>query len=536
MAEAAKTYADLVSLIEKSEKEYDLALIEKAYKFAEAAHQGQVRRSGEPYIIHPIAVAYKLVEFGMDTPSVVAGLLHDVIEDTPVTYDDIVKAFGKEIANLTDGVTKLGKIPFSSREEQQAENLRKMLIAMSEDIRVIIIKFADRMHNLATLEYVAPQKQRDKALECLEVYAPIAHRLGMRKVKEYMEDVSLKYLDPVAYKEIEDNLEARSTKRKQFIETTKEMIRSRVEPLIPGVYIEGRVKSVNGIYRKMFIQGKSFDEIYDVFALRVIVDTINDCYNVLGIIHDMFTPLPNRFKDYISTPKQNMYQSLHTTVISKEGIPFEVQIRTWEMHHTAEYGIAAHWKYKLGMTSGNEKPDSLEGRLQWIRNMLDNQSESEDITDLVRSIKAFRSTLEEAALSDIILNVCDASSDEARVHMQVTTDLLNSLGCGDTPIITVLNKCDLLEEESFPQEIGSYVKISAKNGTGIDDLLKAVDDNLPVRVKRVSLLIPFSDAGLVAEIRKNATLISEEYVAEGIKVEAILDEKLYSKAEKYIVD
>ena len=372
MAEAAKTYADLVSLIEKSEKEYDLALIEKAYKFAEAAHQGQVRRSGEPYIIHPIAVAYKLVEFGMDTPSVVAGLLHDVIEDTPVTYDDIVKAFGKEIANLTDGVTKLGKIPFSSREEQQAENLRKMLIAMSEDIRVIIIKFADRMHNLATLEYVAPQKQRDKALECLEVYAPIAHRLGMRKVKEYMEDVSLKYLDPVAYKEIEDNLEARSTKRKQFIETTKEMIRSRVEPLIPGVYIEGRVKSVNGIYRKMFIQGKSFDEIYDVFALRVIVDTINDCYNVLGIIHDMFTPLPNRFKDYISTPKQNMYQSLHTTVISKEGIPFEVQIRTWEMHHTAEYGIAAHWKYKLGMTSGNEKPDSLEGRLQWIRNMLDN--------------------------------------------------------------------------------------------------------------------------------------------------------------------
>ena len=287
MAEAAKTYADLVSLIEKSEKEYDLALIEKAYKFAEAAHQGQVRRSGEPYIIHPIAVAYKLVEFGMDTPSVVAGLLHDVIEDTPVTYDDIVKAFGKEIANLTDGVTKLGKIPFSSREEQQAENLRKMLIAMSEDIRVIIIKFADRMHNLATLEYVAPQKQRDKALECLEVYAPIAHRLGMRKVKEYMEDVSLKYLDPVAYKEIEDSLEARSTKRKQFIETTKEMIRSRVEPLIPGVYIEGRVKSVNGIYRKMFIQGKSFDEIYDVFALRDIEDTadggkIKERYNGSG--------------------------------------------------------------------------------------------------------------------------------------------------------------------------------------------------------------------------------------------------------------
>ena len=387
MAEASKSYADLVRLATSSGKEYDLALIEKGYKFAFDAHKDQVRQSGEPYIIHPIAVACKLIEFGMDTPSVVAGLLHDVIEDTAYTYDDIAKNFGKEIANLTEGVTKLGKIPFSSREEQQAENLRKMLMAMSEDIRVIIIKFADRMHNLSTLEYVSPQKQRDKALECLEVYAPIAHRLGMRTVKEYMEDVSLKYLDPVAYHEIEENLEARSTRRKQFVESTKELIRSRVEPLIPGVYIEGRVKSINGIHRKMFIQGKSFDEIYDVFALRVIVNTIIDCYNVLGIVHDMFTPLPNRFKDYISTPKQNMYQSLHTTVISKEGIPFEVQIRTWEMHHTAEYGIAAHWKYKLGMTSGNEKPDSLEARLQWIRNMLDNQSESEDVTDLVRSIK-----------------------------------------------------------------------------------------------------------------------------------------------------
>lgn len=386
MAEPSKTYADLVRLIMSSDKEYDLALIEKGYHFANDAHGPQIRRSGEPYIIHPIAVACKLVEFGMDTQSVVAGLLHDVIEDTQYTYDDVAKAFGKEIANLTDGVTKLGKIPFSSREEQQAENLRKMLMAMSEDIRVIIIKFADRMHNLATLEYVSPQKQRDKALECLEVYAPIAHRLGMRQVKEYMEDVSLKYLDPVAYNEIEENLESRSTRRKQFIDNTKKLIRDRVEPMIPGVYIEGRVKSINGIYRKMFVQGKSFDEIYDVFALRVIVNTIIDCYNVLGIVHDMFTPIPNRFKDYISTPKPNMYQSLHTTVISKEGIPFEVQIRTWEMHHTAEYGIAAHWKYKLGMTSGNEKPDSLENRLRWIRNMLDN--ESEDVTDLVSSIKS----------------------------------------------------------------------------------------------------------------------------------------------------
>ena len=364
MEEAAKTYADLVSLIEKSEKEYDLALIEKAYQFAEAAHQGQVRRSGEPYIIHPIAVAYKLVEFGMDTPSVVAGLLHDVIEDTPVTYDDIVKAFGKEIANLTDGVTKLGKIPFSSREEQQAENLRKMLIAMSEDIRVIIIKFADRMHNLATLEYVAPQKQRDKALECLEVYAPIAHRLGMRKVKEYMEDVSLKYLDPVAYKEIEDNLEARSTKRKQFIETTKEMIRSRVEPLIPGVYIEGRVKSVNGIYRKMFIQGKSFDEIYDVLRRarnrRHRHRLLQRAGHHPRYVHPAAQPLQGL---HLHAEAEHVPVACTRRSSSKEGIPFEVQIRTWEMHHTAEYGIAAHWKYKLRHDERQRKADSLEGRV-----------------------------------------------------------------------------------------------------------------------------------------------------------------------------
>ena len=324
----------------------------------------------------------------MDSQSVMAGLLHDVVEDTDCTLEDIQKQFGKEVALLIDGVTKLGKIPYSSREEQQAENLRKMLMAMAEDIRVIIIKFADRMHNLSTLEYMSPQKQRDKAVECLEVYAPIAHRLGIRTVKEYMEDVSLKYLDPLAYREIEDDLSSRSNSSKQFIEDTKALIRSRVEVSIPDVYIEGRVKSVYGIYRKMFIQGKAFDEIYDVFAVRVIVDTIEDCYNVLGIIHDMFQPLPNRFKDYISMPKPNMYQSLHTTVITKAGVPFEVQIRTWEMHHTAEYGIAAHWKYKLGMSAKDSDNAALDDRLAWIRQMLENQAESEDVTDLVHSIKS----------------------------------------------------------------------------------------------------------------------------------------------------
>ena len=382
------TYEELERIITISEKEYDTERIGKAYRLAEEFHRPQKRRSGEPYIIHPLSVAAILVGLGMDTDSVMAGLLHDVVEDTDCTLEELSKEFGSEVAQLVDGVTKLGQIPYSSREEQQAENLRKMLMAMAEDIRVIIIKFADRMHNLNTLDYVSPQKQRDKALECVEVYAPIAHRLGIRRVKDFMEDVSLRYLDSTAYREIEKDLEARSDSRKQFIDDTKAQIRERIEPSIPNVYIEGRVKSVYGIYRKMFIQGKSFEEIYDVFAVRVIVDTIEDCYNVLGIIHDMFQPLPNRFKDYISTPKPNMYRSLHTTVITKAGVPFEVQIRTWEMHHMAEYGIAAHWKYKLGMSAKESENSILDDRLAWIRQMLENQEESEDVTDLVHSIKS----------------------------------------------------------------------------------------------------------------------------------------------------
>lgn len=382
------TYEELKKIIEESGKEFDREKIEAAYRLAEEKHRGQKRSSGEPYIIHPLSVAAILVGLGMDSESVMAGLLHDVVEDTDCCIEEIQRTFGKDVALLIDGVTKLTKIPYSSREEQQAENLRKMLMAMAEDIRVIIIKFADRMHNLSTLEYMSPQKQRDKAVECLEVYAPIADRLGIRTVKEYMEDVSLKYLDPQAYQEIEEDLFSRSNSSKQFIEDTKALIRSRTEASIPDVYIEGRVKSVYGIYRKMFVQGKDFDEIYDVFAVRVIVDTIEDCYNVLGIIHDMFQPLPGRFKDYISMPKPNMYQSLHTTVITKAGVPFEVQIRTWEMHHTAEYGIAAHWKYKLGMSAKESDNSPLDDRLAWIRQMLENQAESEDVTDLVHSIKS----------------------------------------------------------------------------------------------------------------------------------------------------
>lgn len=386
MAWPLKTFEDLSELIRSSEREYSMEVISRAYQLAEASHKGQMRLSGSPYISHPVAVACILVELGMDSESVAAGLLHDVVEDTPVSLDQIRKEFGAEIAGLTDGVTKLGRIPYSSREVQQAENLRKMLIAMSEDIRVIIIKLADRLHNMRTIEFKPPQKQRDTALESMEVFAPIAHRLGIRAVKEELEDLSLRILDPIAYQEIESGLELRANERTKFIEHTKKVIRERVSPIIPNVYLEGRVKSINGIYRKMFIQNRNMDEIYDIYAVRVIVDTVNDCYNVLGIVHDMFRPIPNRFKDYISTPKPNLYQSLHTTVIGKEGIPFEVQIRTWEMHHTAEYGIAAHWKYKLGISAKGQ--DSLEKRLQWIRQMLENEKDSGDATDLVRAIKS----------------------------------------------------------------------------------------------------------------------------------------------------
>ncbi len=380
----AEVFEGLLSTIKNTGKQYDVDAITRAYQTALTAHEGQKRVSGEPYVMHPIHVAEILVQLGMDTDTIVAALLHDVVEDTPTTLDIVEKQFGKDVALLVDGVTKLGKIPFSSREEQQAENVRKMLLAMAKDVRVIIIKLADRLHNMRTLSVMRPQKQRDKALETMEVYAPLAHRLGIRAVKEELEDLALRYLDPVAYEEIEHMLELKRDERNQFIDHIKERIIQRIV-VQDGkkIHLEGRVKSVYGIYRKVYMNGRSFDEIYDIYAVRIIVDSVIECYNILGIVHDMFRPIPNRFKDYISTPKPNMYQSLHTTVIDKEGIPFEIQIRTWDMHYTAEYGIAAHWKYKAGI----QGKDKLEERLAWVRQLLEVQQESEDVEDIVRSIK-----------------------------------------------------------------------------------------------------------------------------------------------------
>ena len=375
---------DLLDVIKKSGKSYEQEKIMAAYQLANDAHQGQCRVSGEPYISHPVAVAMILVNLGMDSECIQAALLHDVVEDTDIPLEAIEKKFGKDVALLVNGVTKLGKISYTSREEQQAENVRKMLIAMAQDVRVIIIKLADRLHNMRTISVMPEQKRRDKALETMEVYAPLAHRLGIRAVKEELEDISLRYLDPVAYQEIERMLELKRGDRQAFLEKIKSKIRDRLASEYKEIYIDGRVKSVYGIYRKMYIQGKSFEEIFDIYAVRIIVDSVFECYNILGIIHDLFRPIPNRFKDYISTPKPNMYQSLHTTVIDKEAIPFEVQIRTWDMHHTAEYGIAAHWKYKAGI-SGKDK---LEERLAWIRQLIENQKEADDVEDIVRSIKS----------------------------------------------------------------------------------------------------------------------------------------------------
>ncbi len=363
---------------------YDRDLITRAFECCVAAHEGQKRASGEPYSMHPIAVAKIVITLGMDSESVAAALLHDVVEDTETTYEDIKSRFGQSVAELVDGVTKLGKIPLESKENAQAENIRKMFIAMSHDIRVIIIKLADRLHNMRTIDAVPPQKQRDKSRETLEIFAPIAHRLGIRAVKEELEDLSIMHLDPVAYHEIEKSLTIKRSHSDKFLAKIQERIKERVEEVVPGIKIEGRVKSIHGIYRKMYMQGKSIDEIYDIYAVRIITDTVNNCYNILGVIHDMARPIPGRFKDYISTPKPNLYQSLHTTVIGREGIPFEVQMRTEEMHRTAEFGIAAHWKYKDGISRSDSR---FEERLQWIRQILDNQREADDVEELVQTIK-----------------------------------------------------------------------------------------------------------------------------------------------------
>ena len=358
----------------------NIELIERAIRYAEDTHKDQKRKDGSPYIIHPLAVAEVVLEMGLDMDAVLGALLHDCIEDTDASFDDIAKKFGRTTAELVEGVTKLTRADFSSTEEAQMENLRKMFMAMSKDIRVVLIKIADRLHNMRTMQYQTPAKQVKKCRETMDIYAPLAHRLGMQKIKWELEDIALRYLDPTSYDQIMSHLLAQKEQDEAFMRTIQSKINDRL--LDMGIHNKtyGRIKHVYSIYRKMTTQDKSMDELYDIYAFRVIVDTIPDCYNVLGHVHDLFNLVPGRFKDYISTPKPNMYQSLHTTVIGSQGIPFEVQIRTWSMHETAEYGIAAHWKYKQGSGDGQEKD------FEWVRRLLESQQDI-DAEDYLSSMK-----------------------------------------------------------------------------------------------------------------------------------------------------
>jgi GTP pyrophosphokinase len=374
---------NLLSKIEEYNPHIDMQKIIKAYNFAEYAHQGQLRNSGEVYFVHPFNVAMILADLNMDGTSIIAGLLHDVLEDTSVDYETLSKEFGEEVANLVDGVTKLKKLKYKTKQESQAENLRKMVLAMAKDIRVIIIKLADRLHNMRTLEYMSEEKKKEKALETLEIYAPLAHRLGMSKIKWELEDLSLRYLDPEGYYDLVDKVSKRRKEREAYIQRIIDEIDEKLKEMNISRDISGRPKSFYSIYKKMVYQNKSFEQIFDLTAIRVIVDTIKDCYGVLGIVHTMWKPIPGRFKDYIAMPKPNMYQSLHTTVIGPEGEIFEVQIRTWEMHRTAEYGIAAHWKYK----EGNVKTDNFDEKLTWLRQLLEWQKELKDPKEFMETLK-----------------------------------------------------------------------------------------------------------------------------------------------------
>lgn len=375
----------LVVSLEKSGKKYNIEKIKKAFEFARELHEGQFRKSGEKYICHPVAVAEIVVDFGLDTDSICAALLHDTLEDCAdkVDLQMIKREFGAQVAELVDGLTKLVQLKFADKEDIHMESLRKMFLAMAKDVRVIFIKLADRLHNMRTLDAQPEEKRRRIALETMHVYAPLAHRLGMQRVKQELENESLSYLDPNGYEAVRKDIDRKFGQNQDFIENTKKQISAKLEENGINCSLEGRVKSVYSIYRKMYKQGKSFDEIYDFYAVRIIVNTELECYTALGIIHEMYNTIPGRFKDYISIPKPNMYRSLHTTVIGRDGIPFEVQIRTWEMHQIAEFGIAAHWKYKSGDKGGLE----LDQKLEWISKLVENESSTLDPDDFIDALK-----------------------------------------------------------------------------------------------------------------------------------------------------
>ena len=413
----------LLDAINENCHNVDIDLIKKAYYFAEEAHKEQKRISGEPYIQHPIDVACILAELGMDTSTIAAGLLHDVIEDTDCSYEEMAKIFNEEIANLVDGVTKLGKIEYKTREEQQADNVRKMLLAMAKDIRVIIIKLADRLHNMRTLKYMSKEKQKIKAKEVLDIYAPLAHRLGMSKIKWELEDLSFRYLHEEEYYDLVKAIAEKRVEREEYIESVINDLYDKLDESGIDADIDGRPKHFYSIYRKMVNKSKSIEQIFDLTAIRVLVNSVKDCYGVLGIVHTIYKPIPGRFKDYIAMPKPNMYQSLHTTVIGPQGKTFEIQIRTFEMHKTAEYGIAAHWKYKEGTTEEN-KAENIETKLAWLRDMLEWQNETSDAEEFMEGFKIdlFSDEVFVFTPKGVVINLCSGATpiDFAyRIHTDI---------------------------------------------------------------------------------------------------------------------
>ena len=382
-------YRELISSVLKYHPSTDISMIEKAYKIASEAHQGQLRKSGEPYIIHPLCVAIILADLELDKETIVAGLLHDAVEDTVMTTEEIAQEFGDEVALLVDGVTKLGQLSYSADKiEVQAENLRKMFLAMAKDIRVILIKLADRLHNMRTLQYMKPEKQKEKARETMDIYAPIAQRLGISKVKNELDDLSLKYLEPEVYYDLKEQIAEKKSDREAFVQKIVSEVQQHMKNAGIEAHVDGRVKHFFSIYKKMVNQHKTLDQIYDLFAVRIIVETVKDCYAALGVIHEMYKPIPGRFKDYIAMPKANMYQSLHTTLIGPNGQPFEIQIRTYEMHKTAEYGIAAHWKYKES-SDGKKPVDQQEAeKMTWLRQILEWQRDMSDNREFMNLLKS----------------------------------------------------------------------------------------------------------------------------------------------------
>ena len=385
----AELYRTLVEGVKRYHPSDDLTMIAKAYQVAEEAHKGQKRKSGEPYIIHPLCVAIILADLELDKESIAAGLLHDVVEDTIMTTEELEKKFGSEVALIVDGVTKLGRLSYSKdKVEEQAENLRKMFLAMAKDIRVILVKLADRLHNMRTAKYWSPEKQKEKARETMDIYAPIAQRLGISKIKVELDDLSLKYLEPEAYYDLVKNVNMKREERQAFVDSIVEDVKKKIEAAGIKGEVNGRIKHFFSIYKKMVNQHKTLDQIYDLFAVRIIVDTVKDCYAALGVIHEMYTPIPGRFKDYIAMPKSNMYQSLHTTLIGPNGQPFEIQIRTYEMHRIAEYGIAAHWKYKEASDGKKTGPEQEEEKLSWLRQILEWQQDMSDNHEFMSLLKS----------------------------------------------------------------------------------------------------------------------------------------------------